>query len=196
MGEAISLSVRNRRQRCLQVAGQIETPRPPDPILRRPCADREEKRVTHGRDMRNHELLAAGSLKQKGRPERQAWPTSIPLQCVTVTENTAMPRGCKPTGDHALSNAERQARYRARHQAEATTPVTRPRHPTDRRSRPKRWHDAVRTLLALQAEYANWLAALPASLQDSATAGALQAIIDLDLTSLADIEPPLGYGRD
>ena len=58
------------------------------------------------------------------------------------------------------------------------------------------WHDAVRTLLALQAEYANWLAALPASLQDSATAGALQAIIDLDLTSLADIEPPLGYGRD
>ena len=33
-----------------KVAGQIETPRPPDPILRRSCADREEKRVTHGRE--------------------------------------------------------------------------------------------------------------------------------------------------
>jgi hypothetical protein len=28
-----------------KVARQIETPRPPDPIMRRPCADREEKRV-------------------------------------------------------------------------------------------------------------------------------------------------------
>jgi hypothetical protein len=107
-----------------------------------------------------------------------------------------MPRGCKPTGDRALGNAERQARYRARHQAEATTAVTRPRRPTDRRSRPQRWQDAVGTLLALQAEYAGWLAALPDSLQDSATAGALEAIIDIDLTPLADIEPPRGYGRD
>jgi hypothetical protein len=55
----------------LQVAGQIETPRPPDPILRRPRADREEKRVTYGRDMRNEEPLAAGTLHQKGRPEGQ-----------------------------------------------------------------------------------------------------------------------------
>jgi hypothetical protein len=51
-------------------------------------------------------------------------------------------------------------------------------------------------LLALQAEYADWLAALPDSLRDSATAGALEAIIDIDLTPLADIEPPRGYGRD
>lgn len=51
MGEAISLRVRNRTQQCVQVAGQIETPRPPDPILRRPCADREEKRVTRGCDI-------------------------------------------------------------------------------------------------------------------------------------------------
>jgi hypothetical protein len=42
-----------------------------------------------------------------------------------------MPRGCKPTGEHALSNAERQASYRARHQAEAITAVTRPRRPID-----------------------------------------------------------------
>ena len=122
--------------------------------------------------------------------------TPIPLQRVTVTQNTAMPRGSKPAGEHALSNAERQARYRARHQAEATTAVTRPHRPTDRRSRPQRWRDAVGTLFALQAEYADWLAALPDSLRDSTTADALEAIVDLDLTPLADIEPPRGYGRD
>ena len=107
-----------------------------------------------------------------------------------------MPRGCKPTGEHALSNAERQARYRARHQAEATTAVTRPNRPADRPSRPQRWRDAVGTLLTLQAEYADWLAALPDSLQHSATANAFEAIVDLDLTPLADIEPPRGFGRD
>jgi hypothetical protein len=107
-----------------------------------------------------------------------------------------MPRGCKPTGEHTLSNAERQARYRAHHQAQAITAVTRPHSPTDRRSRPQRWGDAVGTLLTLQAEYADWLAALPNSLQDSATADALEAIVDLDLAPLADIEPPRGYGRD
>ena len=107
-----------------------------------------------------------------------------------------MPRGCKPHGEHALSNAERQARYRAGHQAEAITAVTRPRRLTDRRSRPQRWRDAVSILLALQAEYADWLAAIPDSLQGSATAGALEAIVDVDLTPLADVEPPSGYGRD
>jgi hypothetical protein len=47
-----------------------------------------------------------------------------------------MPRGCKPTGEHALSNAERQASYRARHHAEAITAVTRPRRPIDRSTQP------------------------------------------------------------
>ena len=107
-----------------------------------------------------------------------------------------MPRGCKPQGDQALSNAERQARYRARHQAQTTTPVTRLRRPTDRRSRPQRWRDAVDMLLGLQADYADWLAALPHSLQGSSTAEALETIVDLDLTPLSDIEPPRGYGRD
>jgi hypothetical protein len=51
-------------------------------------------------------------------------------------------------------------------------------------------------LIALQAEYAKWLAALPDSLSDSPTAEALEAIADLDLSELADIEPPRGYGRD
>lgn len=52
-----------------------------------------------------------------------------------VTEVRTMPRGRKPDGAHALSNAERQARYRARRLSQPTPVVTRAR-PTDRRSRP------------------------------------------------------------
>jgi len=107
-----------------------------------------------------------------------------------------MPRGRQPEGDHALSDAERQARYRARRQAEQTPSRVRYRRPADRRARPQRWHDAVAELLALQAEYAAWCDALPNSLRDSATAEALQAILELDLDVLAEIEPPRGFGRD
>ena len=66
MDEAISLRVQNLRQRCFQVAGQIETPRPPDPILRRPSADRGEKRVTDGRDIRNKDSLPPAASGRKG----------------------------------------------------------------------------------------------------------------------------------
>ena len=59
-----------------------------------------------------------------------------------------------------------------------------------------RWADATNVLLVLQAEYVDWLAALPDSLRDSPTAEALEAIADLDLTALAEIMPPRGYGRD
>ena len=107
-----------------------------------------------------------------------------------------MPRGRQPIGDHALSDAERQARHRARRQAEQAPPLVRYRRPADRRARPQRWRDAVTELLALQAEYAAWCDALPDNLRDSATAEALQAIVGLDLDVLADIEPPRGYGRD
>jgi hypothetical protein len=48
----------------------------------------------------------------------------------------------------------------------------------------------------LQQEYENWLLALPDSLQESSTAETLQAICDLDLRELQDIEPPRGFGRD
>jgi hypothetical protein len=113
-----------------------------------------------------------------------------------VTENRAMPRGRKPEGEQALSNAERQARYRARHLAQPVSAATRPRRPADRRSRPQRWHDAVSELLALQSAGADWLAALPDSLRDGTTAEALEPIVDLDLTDLADIRFPRGYGRD
>lgn len=107
-----------------------------------------------------------------------------------------MPRGREPEGEHALSNAERQARYRARHVTQLAPVATRTRRLIDRRSCPQRWRDAVAALLVLQAEYADWLTALPDSLRDSPTASALEAIIDLDLMTLADIEPPQGYGRD
>ena len=107
-----------------------------------------------------------------------------------------MPRGRKPEGEQALSNAERQARYRARQAASPSPVAARPRRPIDRRSRPQRWRDAVGELLVLQAAYGDWLAALPDSLQGTSTAEALEAIVELDLTDLAGVEPPRGYGRD
>ena len=102
-------------------------------------------------------------------------------------------RGPKPTGPRALTGAERQARYRARHTA---TVAIRYRRLTDRRSRPQRWHDAVAELIALQGEYAQWLVALPEATRDGATGDALQAILDLDLDEIAAVEPPRGFGRD
>jgi hypothetical protein len=107
-----------------------------------------------------------------------------------------MPRGRTPEGEHPLSVAERQARYRARHQAHQATPIIRFRRPADRRSRLQRWHDAVATLVALQTEYAAWYDALPDSLRDTPTAVVLQAIAEIDLGELVSIELPRGYGRD
>jgi hypothetical protein len=107
-----------------------------------------------------------------------------------------MPRGRKPEGETSLSNAERQARYRMLHQSPGPSVVIGTRRPVDRRPRPRRWHDAVAELIELQATYAAWLEALPDPLRGTATAEALQAIVDLDLDELAAIEPPRGYGRD
>jgi hypothetical protein len=111
-----------------------------------------------------------------------------------------MPRGRQPEGEYPLSNAERQARYRARRSAipEAidTVPVIQNRPPVDRRTRGQRWRDTVAALLVLQAEYTAWYDALPESLRDTPTAEALQAMVDLDLDDLISIEPPRGFGRD
>ena len=103
-----------------------------------------------------------------------------------------MPR--KSIGDRPMTDAERQARHRAAHAAAAA--VTRSRHPADHRSRARRWQDAVIELTELQTQYAAWLDGLPANLQDSATALALQAICDIDLTELQATDPPRGFGRD
>ena len=94
----------------------------------------------------------------------------------------------------ALTNAERQARYRERRQAGESR--VRYRRLADRRSRPQRWDDAVRTLLALQDEYRAWRDALPASLAGSATAELLDEVCELDLSVLEAVELPRGFGRD
>jgi hypothetical protein len=93
-----------------------------------------------------------------------------------------------------MTNAQRQARYRAARTA--ARPVIHYRRASDRRSRARRWHEAVAELGALQAEYAAWLDALPETLRHGATGEALQAIVDLDLDDLLAVEPPRGYGRD
>jgi len=107
-----------------------------------------------------------------------------------------MPRGRMPEGSAALSNAERQARHRAKIQAVQPRIAIKRAVVTARRSRSKRWNDALADMIAVQAECAAWFEALPESLRDSATASALQDIIDLDLDAIAAVQPPRGYGRD
>jgi len=95
-----------------------------------------------------------------------------------------------------MTPAERQARYRAAQTADKEAAVkVRYRRPTDRRSRPQRWRDAVAELLELQADYQQWLDGLPESLADTPTADALRAVCDLDLFNL-EVDPPRGFGRD
>jgi len=103
-----------------------------------------------------------------------------------------MPRN--PIGETAMTNAERQARYRTARTA--AVPVVHVRRPADHRGRARRWTDHVAGLVAAQAEYTAWLESLPDSLQDSATAEALRAICDLDLSELQVVVPPRGFGRD
>jgi len=117
-----------------------------------------------------------------------------------VTEIRTMTINCEAAGARAV---RRQSPGQPRGLATPPPPkpprTRRPAAPRIKsagRSRPRRWCDAVVELLALQAEYANCLAALPDSLSDNPTAEALGAIIDLDLTELADIDPPRGYGRN
>jgi hypothetical protein len=100
----------------------------------------------------------------------------------------------KPIGETAMTDAERQARYRAARTTGA--PVIRIRRPTDHRGRARRWNDHVAGLVEAQVEYAAWLDRLPDNLRDSALAEALQAICDLALTDLQAIVPPRGFGRD
>jgi hypothetical protein len=93
-----------------------------------------------------------------------------------------------------MTGAERQARYRTTHANGA--PVIRIRRPADRRGRIQRWNDTIAAAVDLQAEYAEWLDALPDNQQDSALADAFRAIVELDLSELQAIEPPRGFGRD
>src|SRR5215472_1460314 len=124
------------------------------------------------------------------RSTRSSRPPTERLNIRYVTkckELLRMPRGRPPQGQQALTGAERQARWRARH---AGAPAIRYRRPTDRRSRPQRWRDAIAELVVLQDEYTQWFEALPEALRDTATGEALQAIADFDLDELAGLEPP------
>jgi hypothetical protein len=103
-----------------------------------------------------------------------------------------MPR--KSIGEAAMTDAERQARYRAARAA--GTPIIRIRRPDDHRGRARRWTDHVTGLVKEQVEFMAWLDSLPENLQDSATAEALRAICELDLSELQAIVPPRGFGRD
>ena len=103
-----------------------------------------------------------------------------------------MPR--KSIGETAMTDAERQARYRAARTA--GVPIVRMRRPTDHRGRARRWTDHVTGLVEAQVEFAAWLESLPDNLQDSATAEALRAICDLDLSERQATVPPRGFGRD
>ena len=94
----------------------------------------------------------------------------------------------------ALSNAERQRRYRTRLK-DGKAPV-RYRRPKDSGSRAQRWRDAVATLLELQDHYRERLDNLPENLLDTAWGEKLTAIAELELDMLQAIDPPLGYGRD
>ena len=96
----------------------------------------------------------------------------------------------------ALTNAERQRRFRERRAAgEPVRTVAVARTPKDRRPRPKRWTDAVDQLRTLQAEYQAWRDGLPESLAGSRTAELLEGVCDVDLDAL-DVELPRGFGRD
>lgn len=152
------------RQQCLQVAGQIETPRPPNPIMRRRCADCGEKRVTYGRDMSGQSQCKALANESQGHAHRtQTRPHQV------------------------MSNAQPQACHGARLATAHPTSSNSPARSADPGSRPRRWRDAVAQLLALQADYADWLAVIPENLQDSNTARTLEAIVDLNIAALADI---------
>ena len=97
-------------------------------------------------------------------------------------------------GETAMTDAERQARYRAARAA--NQPIIRIRRPVDRRSLLKRWDDARTELSELQCHYAAWLESLPENPRESATAEVLRAIVELDLSELLAVEPPRGFGRD
>ena len=94
-----------------------------------------------------------------------------------------------------MTPAEWQARYRAAQASAAPAVKVRYRKPADRRSRPQRWRDAVAELVELQADYQQWLDTLPESLAEGATADALRAVCEVDLSSL-EVDPPRGFGRD
>jgi hypothetical protein len=104
--------------------------------------------------------------------------------------------GRRPDGEKALTGAERQARYRRRPGQEQEPVQAMPPQPPRGHTLSRRWNDTVAGLVALRAEYARWLEALPEATREGATGEALQAMADLDLEEIMAIQPPRGFGRD
>ena len=96
----------------------------------------------------------------------------------------------------ALSDAERQRRYRDRRKAGEK--LIRYRQPKDRRSRPQRWVDAVEALLSVLDDYQEWRDNLPPGLESSSTADRIDEVLELrDLVEqLQAADLPKGFGRD
>ena len=95
----------------------------------------------------------------------------------------------------ALTNAERQRRFRERRRA-AVPVKQRPERPAARpKPRPARWTAAVAELRQLQAEYEAWRDGLPEGLADSKTGQLLEGVCEVDLDAI-DVELPRGFGRD
>ena len=95
----------------------------------------------------------------------------------------------------ALTNAERQRRFRERRRAAVPVKPRTERPAARPKPRPARWTAAVAELRQLQAEYEAWRDQLPESLADSRTAELLEGVCDVDLDAL-DVELPRGFGRD
>jgi hypothetical protein len=105
--------------------------------------------------------------------------------------------GRKPRGEIAMTGAERQARYRQRLAGiSAQSPPLTPTSPRRQHGRRQRWDMAIAMLRTVQAEYAEWLDAMPEQLHDTPTAQALRDVVDLDLDEIASVYLPKGYGRD
>ena len=96
----------------------------------------------------------------------------------------------------ALTNAERQRRFRQRRAAGEPVREPPPRLRAPRpKPRPARWAAALAELRDLQAEYEAWRDNLPEVLAGSRTAELLGEVCDVDLDAV-DVELPLGFGRD
>jgi hypothetical protein len=105
----------------------------------RTLAERRKGPVEH-----LHCLLQIGYFKAKNAF------FNLSAQAVPPEDVAFLVQGRQPIGENALSNAERQARYRARREAEQPLPKIRYRRPVDRRTRAQRWCDTVAGLVALR----------------------------------------------
>ena len=109
---------------------------------------------------------------------------------------TTTPRRSRRHPRRAIRSLSSAAQgYRRGYTGEA---AVRYRRAVDRRSRPQRWADAVQTLADLLDQFQEWRDNLPSSLENSATAEALDAVLDLRgyVEQLQAVELPKGFGRD